>query len=142
MDEKAKSFLSGFCGILATLSENYGMILTLCCAFILIDLATGLAKAKIQGRINSDTGYKGFWRKTAMLSALVFGICLDALIDYIGGLGIISITINSPVGRLLALYIAINECISILENLGACGVRLPKCISVALEAVQEDLDQK
>lgn len=142
MDEKAKSFLSGFCGILATLSENYGMILTLCCAFILIDLATGLAKAKIQGRINSDTGYKGFWRKTAMLSALAFGICLDALIDYIGGLGIISITINSPVGRLLALYIAINECISILENLGACGVRLPKCISVALEAVQEDLDQK
>ena len=142
MDEKAKSFLSGFCGILATLSENYGMILTLCCAFILIDLATGLAKAKIQGRINSDTGYKGFWRKTAMLSALAFGICLDALIDYIGDLGIISITINSPVGRLLALYIAINECISILENLGACGVRLPKCISVALEAVQEDLDQK
>lgn len=142
MDEKAKSFLSGFCGILATLSENYGMILTLCCAFILIDLATGLAKAKIQGRINSDTGYKGFWRKTAMLSALAFGICLDALIDYIGGLGIISITINSPVGRLLSLYIAINECISILENLGACGVRLPKCISVALEAVQEDLDQK
>lgn len=142
MDEKAKSFLSGFCGILATLSENYGMILTLCCAFILIDLATGLAKAKIQGRINSDTGYKGFWRKTAMLSALAFGICLDALIDYIGGLGIISITINSPVGRLLALYIAINECISILENLGACGVRLPKCISAALEAVQEDLDQK
>ncbi len=142
MDEKVKFFLSGFCGILVTLSENYGMILTLCCAFILIDLATGLAKAKIQGRINSDTGYKGFWRKTAMLSALAFGICLDALIDYIGGLGIISITINSPVGRLLALYIAINECISILENLGACGVRLPKCISVALEAVQEDLDQK
>lgn len=142
MDEKVKFFLSGFCGILATLSENYGMILTLCCAFILIDLATGLAKAKIQGRINSDTGYKGFWRKTAMLSALAFGICLDALIDYIGGLGIISITINSPVGRLLALYIAINECISILENLGSCGVRLPKCISVALEAVQEDLDQK
>ena len=142
MDEKVKFFLSGFCGILVTLSENYGMILTLCCAFILIDLAAGLAKAKIQGRINSDTGYKGFWRKTAMLSALAFGICLDALIDYIGGLGIISITINSPVGRLLALYIAINECISILENLGACGVRLPKCISVALEAVQEDLDQK
>lgn len=49
MDEKAKSFLSGFCGILATLSENYGMILTLCCAFILIDLATGLGQSQNPG---------------------------------------------------------------------------------------------
>ena len=69
MDEKVKIALSGFCGALAALAENYGLILTLCCTFILIDLATGLAKAKIQGKINSDTGYKGFWRKAAMLAA-------------------------------------------------------------------------
>lgn len=141
MDEKTKFSLSSFCGILSTLSENYGMILMLCCAFILIDLATGLVKAKIQGKVSSDTGYKGFWRKTAMLSALAFGICLDTLIDYVGSLGIISITINSPVGRLLALYIAINECISISENLIACGVKMPKFISTALMTAQEDLDQ-
>ena len=58
MDEKVKIALSGFCGALAALAENYGVILTLCCTFILIDLVTGLAKAKIQGQINSDTGYK------------------------------------------------------------------------------------
>lgn len=68
MDEQLKFVLSGFCGTLAALSKNYGVILMLCCAFILIDLATGLAKAKIQGKINSDTGYKGFWRKAAMLA--------------------------------------------------------------------------
>ena len=141
MDEKVKFMISGITSTLAALSENYGAILLFCCAFILIDLVTGLTKAKIQGRINSNTGYQGFWRKAAMLTALVFGICLDALIDYIGTLGIISISLDSPVGRLLALYIAINECISILENLVACGV-IPKFISAALESVQEDLDQK
>lgn len=47
MDEKAKASLSGFCGALAALSENYGIIMTLCCTFILIDLTNGLAKAKI-----------------------------------------------------------------------------------------------
>ena len=117
------------------------MILTLCCTFILIDLATGLAKAKIQGQINSDTGYKGFWRKAAMLAALVFGICLDALFDYVAGLGVVSITVSSPVGRILALYIAINECISICENLIACGVKMPKFLSAALAAAKDGLDQ-
>lgn len=141
IEECIKTFLAAFGSNLTDLTGNYS-ILSLCCAFILIDLTTGLAKAKIQGKINSDTGYQGFWRKTAMLTALVFGICLDALIDYVGTLGIISISLDSPVGRLLALYIAINECISILENLVACGVKMPKFISAALEAVQEDLDQK
>ena len=141
MDEKVKIALSGFCGALAALAENYGMILTLCCTLILIDLATGLAKAKIQGQINSDTGYKGFWRKAAMLAALVFGICLDALFDYVAGLGVVSITVSSPVGRILALYIAINECISICENLIACGVKMPKFLSAALAASKDGIYQ-
>ena len=142
MDEKVKFLLSGFLSSLAALSENYGVILLLCCAFILIDLATGLAKAKIQGKVNSDTGYKGFWRKVAMLTALVFGICLDVLVDYVGGLGIVSITIASPIGRILALYIAINECISICENLIACGVKMPKFLSSALAAAKDGLEQE
>lgn len=141
MDERLKMILSGFCGALAALAENYGVILTLCCAFILIDLVTGLAKAKIQGKINSDTGYKGFWRKTAMLAALVFGICLDALFDYVASLGIVSITLSSPVGRILALYITINECISVCENLIACGVKMPGFLSAALAAAKDGLDQ-
>ena len=114
MDEKVKIALSGFCGALAALAENYGMILTLCCTFILIDLATGLAKAKIQGQINSDTGYKGFWRKAALLAALAFGICLDLLVEYTAAAGL-GAEFPALIGRLLAFYIAVNECISIVN---------------------------
>lgn len=77
MDEKIKPLLAAFCGALTALAENYGTICSICCALILLDLLTGLAKAKIQGKLNSDTGYKGFWRKAALLAALAFGICLD-----------------------------------------------------------------
>lgn len=55
MDEKIKPFLTAFCGILTVLPENCGTICSICCALILLDLLTGLAKAKIQGRLNSDT---------------------------------------------------------------------------------------
>ena len=137
MDEKVKLILSGLLGTLAALSENYGAILLLCCAFILIDLATGLAKARIQGRINSTIGYKGFWRKAALLATLVFGICLDLLAAYVAGPGI-----TAPIGRILGLYIAINECISISENLAACGVKLPRFITTALDSAQKDLSNQ
>ena len=136
MDENEAMF-AGFCGALGALSESYGTILLLCCSFITIDLATGLAKAKIEGRINSTIGYKGFWRKTALVSALVFGMCLDSLMEYVAGP-----TLSSPIGRILGLYIAINECISICENLIACGVRMPKFVSEALTTAKSHLEQK
>ena len=141
MDEKMKLLLAGICGSLAALSENYGVILLLCCAFILIDLATGLAKAKIQGRLSSDTGYKGFWRKAALLAALAFGICLDLLVEYAAAAGL-GAELPALIGRLLAFYIAVNECISITENLSACGVRLPGFLAAALGSARDKLDQR
>ena len=75
MPEKQGACPAALCGALTALSENYGTICSICCALILLDLLTGLAKAKIQGRLSSDTGYKGFWRKAALLAALVAWIC-------------------------------------------------------------------
>ena len=49
MEERTKAIMAAFSGALAALAEDYGMILLLSCAFILLDLATGLAKAKISG---------------------------------------------------------------------------------------------
>ena len=57
MDENEAMF-AGFCGALAALSESYGTILLLCCSFITIDLATGLAKAKIEGRTTAPSAIK------------------------------------------------------------------------------------
>ena len=113
MPEKQGAFPAALCGALTALSENYGTICSICCALILLDLLTGLAKAKIQGKLNSDTGYKGFWRKAALLAALAFGICLDLLVEYAAaGLGV---AFPALIGRLLAFYIAVNKCISIVN---------------------------
>ena len=134
MKEHTKAILAALSGMLAALAEDYGMILLLGCAFILLDLATGLAKAKISGTVSSAAGRKGFWRKAALLAALAFGICVDKLMgEMIPGFA-------SPIGRLLGLYIAVNEAISICENLTACGIRLPKILSSALENAEDKLD--
>lgn len=134
MEERTKTILAALSGALAALAEDYGMILLLGCAFISLDLVTGLAKAKISGTVSSAAGRQGFWRKAALLAALAFGICMDKL------MGVMIPSFASPVGRLLGLYIAVNEAISICENLDACGIRLPKILSSALESAGEKLN--
>ena len=137
MEEHTKAILAALCGALTALAENYGTICSICCALILLDLLTGLAKAKIQGKLNSDTGYKGFWRK----AALAFGICLDLLVEYAAAAGL-GAEFPALIGRLLAFYIAVNECISIAENLSACGVQLPGFLTAALGSARDKLDQR
>ena len=88
MEERTKSFFAALCDALTALTENYGIICSICCALILLDLLTGLTKAKIQSKLNSDTGYKGFWRKAALPAALAFGICLDLLVEYAAAAGL------------------------------------------------------
>lgn len=124
---------------LINLFENHGMILFLCCVFILIDLTTGLIKAKIQGHINSNIGYKGFWRKISLLLTLVFGVCLNLFMDYLSVSGIFPVSFSMPISLTIGIYISVNECISICENLSASGVKMPKFILNALKSTEDKI---
>ena len=139
MINKVKNIPSIIFNLLIILSENYGTIILLCCAFILIDLATGLTKAKIQGKITSSIGYKGFWRKISLLLTLAFGVCLNLFMDYLTTLGLFPISISIPNSLTIGIYISVNECISICENLSASGVKMPKFILSALKSTEDKI---
>lgn len=139
MINKVKNIPSIIFNLLIILSENYGTIILLCCAFILIDLATGLTKAKIQGKITSSIGYKGFWRKISLLLTLAFGVCLNLFMDYLTTLGLFPISFSIPISLTIGIYISVNECISICENLSASGVKMPKFILNALKSTEDKI---
>lgn len=113
---------------LTSISNDYGTIITITCTLITIDLLTGLTCSHINHKINSATGRIGFWKKFALIMALVFGITIDIFIDYMATKGLISSTYFSPIGHLSAVYIAVNECISICENLKGCGIDMSKVL--------------
>lgn len=139
MINKVKNIPSIIFNLLIILSENYGTIILLCCAFILIDLATGLTKAKIQGKITSSIGYKGFWRKISLLLTLAFGVCLNLFMDYLATLGLFPISFSIPISLTIGIYISVNEYISICENLSASGVKMPKFILNALKSTEDKI---
>ena len=130
-------------GLLASLGQKYGILAALVCSAILLDLSTGIIKGKITKTINSNKGWRGFWKKMALLAALAFGLFLDSLEAYL-----LAVHFNGFPGyqvsfaMLIGVYIILNESISICENLVACGVKLPRFIMLLLKKAQEQLDEE
>ena len=143
MEDIKKWFLSLILGLWATFTQKYAIILTFVVVAIVLDLTTGLIKAKATGEgWSSKKGSKGFWKKIALLVAFGFGIFLDTFIPY--ALRIISIDLpfNSPFALVIGVYIILNESISVCENLYEINPHtLPKWIKALLSSANDKIDK-
>lgn len=93
---------------------------------IVLDFITGVAKAGYTSTLNSETGLKGIYKKIALFALVAVSVAID------------KITGNSGMIRTLVIYyMAANEGLSILENLGAVGVKIPEFLKSRLEQLKE-----
>ena len=106
--------------------------------FMAIDYASGLIVAGVvknssktaSGGLESKTGWKGLCRKCMTLALVLVAYCLDWVIgtNYIRDAVVIA-------------FIA-NETISIVENTGLMGVKLPAVITKAIDILQKKSEDK
>jgi len=98
---------------------GWQLLLTILVVFMVIDIATGVIKALIKRKLNSEIGYRGFLKKAAIMLVIILANWLDML------------TISEvPVFKTIAIYFYIGmEGLSILENLNQIGVPIPRVIS-------------
>ncbi len=91
-----------------------------------LDYVTGLTAAAINKELNSNIGFKGLLRKALIAAVLIVAVLLDRLLNE-----------DAWVFRTLVccFYIA-NEGLSILENVGKCGVDLPNKLVDSLEQLK------
>ena len=57
--------------------------------------------------------------------------------DYLASLGLFPISFSIPISLTIGIYISVNECISICENLSDSGVKMPKFIVSTLKSTKE-----
>ena len=101
-----------------------------------VDYVTGLLVAGVfhtspktsGGGLDSRVGWKGLARKFVTLLIVVVANLADLLLE----LGYIR-------DAVIAGFCA-NECISILENAGLMGIRIPKVLSAALEELSQEAE--
>ena len=144
MENWIKWLISVICGFIATFFQQYGLFIALVAVAVVLDVITGIIKAKATGEgLSSEKATKGFWKKVALFWGLFFGIFLDYVMLTVLAQADITMNVKLPFALIIACYIILNECISIAENLVLINPEIiPKWVAKLLSVAKDDLDKK
>ena len=132
----AVSALMGWLGVLAV-----PVLLLVGCN--IIDYATGLCAVKYRNdSISSYKSIKGITKKVCMWLLVVVGAFIDALIQYAVECAGIGLAVPFVVATVVAVWLVVNEIISILENMIDIGVKMPPFLRPILKYIKKQVEDK
>ena len=107
---------------------------------MLIDYASGMAAAWTEGELSSKVGARGILKKVGYMALIAVAMGIDYLICT----GVANAGVDIPCGMWLGLMVAvwliINEMISILENLSRLGVPVPSFLKKIIKKLKVSAD--
>lgn len=107
----------------------------------IIDYITGLIASKYrQEQINSYKGMRGIVKKVCMWLLVIVGAMLDVLIKYATQTMGFNIQVPFIVATLVAVWIVVNEIISILENIVDIGIELPPFLMPVVRRIKKEIE--
>ncbi|MCL2388663.1 MAG: phage holin family protein [Defluviitaleaceae bacterium] len=117
-------------GIVSRFFGGFDMLLQTLVLLMIVDFISGIVSAVVfkcsdktdSGRLSSLSGFQGIIKKGCCLMLIVVAVHLDAL------LGTNSLTRDAVI-----IAFCLNELISILENMGRMGIKMPAPLTNALE---------
>lgn len=89
---------------------------------------------------NSKTSIIGIYKKVGYFFVIVASVTIDLLLfQFASEIGI-NYKHNTIFGLLVSLWLVINETLSILENVGRMGVKLPNILMKTLTELKNHID--
>lgn len=125
LDRIVKSVVAAGGAALSYLYGGWNALLGVLLAFVIADYITGVAAAAVEGKLNSNVGFKGIARKVGIFLVVAVAHLADTV------LGDSSLIMDAAIFWYLA-----NELLSITENAGRIGVPIPPAISHAVEILR------
>ncbi|HEL1761461.1 TPA: phage holin family protein [Streptococcus suis] len=114
-------------GLIGSLFGELDGILYALLVFIIIDYLTGIFAAVVEKQLSSSIGFRGIFKKIAILFLVSIGHLIDTAIIKQGG------TIRTMV---IFFYLS-NEGLSILENTVRIGLPIPEKLKAILKQINE-----
>lgn len=111
-------------GAAAYFRQLVGPLIVLAIVMI-ADYITGMAAAWVAGQLSSRAGVIGIVKKIGYLFAVGVAIVVDYIITFAAKNAGAALQGFHVFGLLVTIWLILNECISILENLSEIGVPLP-----------------
>ena len=109
---------------------------------MIIDYLSGMSAAWSEGTLSSKVGAKGIIKKVGYMALIVVAMGVDYLIC--SGISAASLDIgyNMWFGLLVAVWLIINEMISILENLDRLDVPIPGFLRAIVKKLKISVDDE
>ncbi|WP_105128686.1 holin family protein [Streptococcus suis] len=114
-------------GLIGSLFGELDGILYALLVFIIIDYLSGIFAAVVEKQLSSSIGFRGIFKKIAILFLVSIGHLIDTAIIKQGG------TIRTMV---IFFYLS-NEGLSILENTVRIGLPIPEKLQAILKQINE-----
>lgn len=138
----------------AWVSNKLGILLPaleLLVLLMIIDYISGMLAAKKEALENPDSSQYGWsskksilgiYKKLGYMLTILVAVCTDYLIFMFAKEIGVEFGSNTVFGLLVSIWFVINEIISILENIGRMGTKLPEFLKKILAEMKDDLDNK
>lgn len=109
----------------------------------ILDWLTGWYKARVKKETNSKAGLKGIVKKVGYWVILLIAFLIPYMFRRLGkDLLDIDLSYLSAMGWFTLANLLVNEIRSILENLIACGYRVPDVLKRGLEITEKVINEK
>ena len=129
-----------FAGAAAYFHQLLGPLVILVIVMV-ADYITGMAAAWVTGTISSRQGILGIIKKCGYLFAVGVAVVVDyVIVEAAAGTGM-DLGNFHIFGLLVTIWLALNECISILENLSEIGVPLPGFLSAIVKRLKKSAEK-
>ena len=140
--------------VIAWLSDKLGILFPVLVIFILMmitDQISGMMASKREALDHpGDPNYgwsstkwrKGIYKKFGYILTVVVGVVVDFIIFNVAAEIGISISVNTMFGLLCAVWLILNELLSILENAGRLGAQLPKFLVDVLAVMKDKVEKQ
>ena len=145
MKENEKGLQMIISGALAAFAVYMGALavpIIVLMVMMIIDYLSGMSAAWVHGDLSSKIGAKGIVKKVGYMALIVVAMGVDYLIYSGIAAANISVNYNMWFGLLVAVWLIINEMISILENLSKLGVPIPEFLTKIIRRLKESAERK
>ncbi len=108
----------------------------------IIDYVTGLMATPYRDEaVSSYKGIRGIIKKVCMWLLVIVGSWIDILIRYTVDCAGIGIKMPFLVATVVAVWIVVNEIISILENMIDIGVKMPPFLMPVAKHIRKQIEE-
>lgn len=129
-------------GVLSSYMVELVIPLAVLVVAMLVDYGTGMAKAWNAGELCSRIGILGILKKLGYLVIVLAAMGVDYLLRYGMAQVGVHIQVDFMLATIAAVWLIINELISILENVAALGVPVPGFLLALIKKLKSVTEER